>query len=140
MKNGLLALTASLALVGSMSASVNNSTSKRMSNNLEFSHTPSSLSVIAREKEPGDDRGKHKRGLDDPKGHKLAPQVAREKEPGDDRGKHKRGLDDPKGHKFAPEVAREKEPGDDRGHDGRDHHHRGRRNGRGDDGKGHQFA
>ena len=139
MKKELLVLTASLALVGSMSASVNHSTTKHTP---ELSRTSSSLSLVAREKEPGDDRGKHKRrGLDDPKGHKLAPQVAREKEPGDDRGKHgRRGLDDPQGHKFTPEVAREKEPGDDRGNDDGIHHHRGRRNGRGDDNKGHHFA
>jgi hypothetical protein len=114
MKNQLLALTASLALVGSMSASVNNT--KRVSNNMEVSRTSSSLSLIAREKEPKDDRG-------------------------GDREKRRNGLDDPKGHKLAPQVAREKEPGDDRGHDGDgDEHHRGRRGRHGNGGPGPNFA
>jgi hypothetical protein len=115
MKNQLLALTASLVLVGSMSASVNNSTTKRVSNNLEVSRTSSSISLIAREKEPKDDRG--------------------------GRREKRNGLDDPKGHKLAPQVAREKEPGDDRGHDGDgDEHHRGRRGRHGNGGPGLNFA
>ena len=98
MKKELLALTASLALVSSMSASVNNSTTKRLSNNLEFSHSPSTTSLIAREKEPGDDRGRDHKDKDG-KGHKLTQQIAREKEPGDDHGKDRKDNDG-KGHKL----------------------------------------
>ena len=142
MKNELLVLTASLALAGSMAASVNNS-AKRVSNNLQVTETKMANVIFAREKEPGDDRqngkGKGRKGLDDPKPHKVTMEVAREKEPGDDRqngkGKGRKGLDDPKPHKMTVEVAREKEPGDDRGGQNETvHHHRGR--GKGNSGKG----
>ncbi len=158
MKKELLALTASLALVSSMSASVSRTAMNQGSNNLGISRLTATSSLIAREREPGDDRGKHKGGKDDGKGHKVTPQVAREKEPGDDRGKHKGGKDDGKGHKFAQEVAREAQPGDKKGkgQDGTGHKltqevareaepgdDRGRDRGRGrgkDDGKGHKLV
>jgi hypothetical protein len=142
MKKELLVITASLALVGSMAASVNNS-AKRASDNLQISQTKLANVLFAREKEPGDDRqngkGKGRKGADDPQPHKFAPQVAREKEPGDDhqngKGKGRKGLDDPKPHKVTVEVAREKEPGDDRGgQNEKVHHHRGR--GKNNSGKG----
>jgi hypothetical protein len=88
--NKMLVLTASFSLAASMLASatvtVPRTDSTRHSSIASTFHgaTGSSL-LVAREKEPGDDRGK------DGKGHKIA----REKEPGDDRGR------DGKGHKFA---------------------------------------
>jgi hypothetical protein len=92
MKRELLAISASLALATSMSASTHN---------LNAGSAGSKLSQqVAREKQPGDDRGRHKGGKDDPKGHKLTQEIAREKQPGDDRGRDKGGKDDPKGHKL----------------------------------------
>jgi hypothetical protein len=128
MKKELLALTASLALVSSLSASINHTAIN--SNKLGISSSTAASSLIAREAQPGDDRGKHKGGKDDRKGHKFATEIAREQQPGDDRGKHKGGKDDRKGHKFATEIAREAQPGDDRGK------HKGGK----DDRKGHKFA
>ena len=82
MKIELLAITASLALAGLMSASVSHSDARRTSNVAEFSHSSSSLPLMAREKEPGDDRGHdgrehHRRGRrdgrgDDGRGHHFA--------------------------------------------------------------------
>ena len=98
MKKELLVLTATLALVSSLSASVHNSSTTLYARSL------SAISIhsqqIAREVEPGDNRGKDRKGLDDPKGHKFSQQIAREAEPGDNRGKDRKGLDDPKGHKL----------------------------------------
>lgn len=98
MKNELLVFAASLALVSSMSASVNNSNTKRTA---ELSNH-GRLTLIAREGEPDDQR--RGRGKDDKKGHKLTQEMARETEPGDDRGRgHRRGRgrgnDDGTGHK-----------------------------------------
>jgi len=91
MKRELLAISASLALATSMSASTHT---------LNTGSAGSKLAQqVAREKQPGDDRGR-KGGKDDPKGHKLTQHIAREKQPGDDRGRDKGGKDDPKGHKL----------------------------------------
>ena len=91
MKRELLAISASLALATSMSASTHT---------LNTGSAGSKLAQqVAREKQPGDDHGRGKGGKDDPKGHKLTQQIAREKQPGDDRGR-KGGKDDPKGHKL----------------------------------------
>ncbi len=121
MKKELLVIAASLALVSSMNASVKTSTTSLRT----LSQDSSRPSLLAREAQPGDKKGKGQ----DPKGHKLMQQVAREIQPGDQR--RGRGKDDPKGHKVMQQVAREAEPGDDRG--------RGRGRGRGnDDGQGHK--
>ena len=148
MKKELIVLAASLALASSMNASVNHSSTISM--RPVFSST--GLSLMAREKQPGDKKGKgqdgkghklmqqlareaepgdkrHGRGKDDPKGHKVMQQIAREVQPSDQR--HGRGKDDPKGHKLMQQVAREGQPGDDRG--------RGRGRGN-DDGKGHKLV
>lgn len=125
MKNELLVIAASLALVSSMSASVKTSTVSSR----ELSQERSGLMLLAREPQPNDQR--HGRGKDDPKGHKVMQQIAREPQPNDQR--HWRGKDDPKGHKVMQQIAREAEPGDDRG--------RNRGRGRGnDDGKGHKLV
>ena len=96
MKKKLLALTASLALTSSLSATVHNNLSNHYVRSLSDIHSQQ----IAREAQPGDDRGKNRKGLDDPRGHKFSQQIAREAQPGDDRGKNRKGLDDPKGHKL----------------------------------------
>jgi hypothetical protein len=107
MKKELLVLTASLALATSMSAGVNRNTviNNRSDNSGIFrNQNPFSL-LMAREAEPGDDRGRNRGrgGKDDGKGHKVMQNVAREAEPGDDRGRNRRrgGKDDGKGHKVA---------------------------------------
>ena len=97
MKKELLALTASLALVSSLSASVQNHSTTHYARSLSDNSIHSQQ--LAREAEPGDDRGRNRNGLDDPKGHKFAPQIAREAEPGDNRGKDLKDADG-KGHKL----------------------------------------
>ena len=97
MKKELLALTASLALVSSLSASVHNNSTTHYVRSLSDIRIHSQQ--IAREAEPGDNRGKDRKD-NDGKGHKFSQQIAREAQPGDDRGKNRKGLDDPKGHKL----------------------------------------
>ena len=92
MKNELLALAASLALVSSMSASITNHSTKGGSMNLEASRHQCGFSLMAREAQPGDPRGKGQ----DPTGHKFTQDVAREAEPGDKKGKGQDGT----GHKL----------------------------------------
>jgi hypothetical protein len=65
-KKEVLALTASLALGSSLSASVHNNSITR-----SLSHINIHTQQMARQAEPGDNRGKDRKGLDDPKGHKL---------------------------------------------------------------------
>jgi len=135
--NRMIALTAGMALAVSMMASA---TTKAPAAGPLSRSTPSMTSafsvksVLAREQEPGDDRGKDRRKDDkgkDGRGHKFASTIAREQEPKDDKGKHKKG--EGTGHKLVNTIAREQEPGDDHGKDRR-------KDDKGKDGKGHKFA
>ena len=84
----LLKITAQLALAASMTTGAYAKPMTSFSQSDLTLHSSPSLSMLmAREKEPGDDRGK------DGKGHRI--NIAREKEPGDNRGK------DGKGHRLA---------------------------------------
>src|SRR5256885_10254091 len=98
MKKEMLVIVASLALAGSMNASVYNT--GKLNSQREIAVSIVGLTQIAREAEPGDNR--RGRGKDDKKGHKLSQEIAREAEPGDNR--RGRGKDDKKGHKLAPEI------------------------------------
>lgn len=131
----MYALTAGMALAASMMASAT-ATAPISHSSLLSLQAPSRVnSLLTREREPGDDRGKDRRHDDkgkDGKGHKFVGVIAREQQPKDDKGKHKKDIDG-RGHKLAGTVAREKEPGDDRGK-GRRHEDKGK------DGKGHKVA
>ena len=134
----MFALTAGMAIAASTMAGAT-ATAPASSNHLVLKTGTASTLLIAREKEPGDDRGKDRRHDDkgkDGKNHKAFQNIAREREPGDDRGKDRRHDDkgkDGKNHKAFQTIAREREPGDDRGKDRR-HDDKGK------DGKNHKLV
>ena len=92
----MFALTAGMAIAASTMAGATAKAPASTSNQLLLQGSTASGVLIAREKEPGDDRGRDRRHDDkgkDGKNHKAFQTVAREKEPGDDRGKHRRHDD-----------------------------------------------
>jgi hypothetical protein len=107
----MFALTAGMAIAASTMAGATAKAPASTSNQLLLQGSTASGVLIAREKEPGDDRGKHRRHDDkgkDGKNHKAFQTIARDREPGDDRGKDRRHDDkgkDGKGHKLVERVA-----------------------------------
>ena len=107
----MFALTAGMAIAASTMAGATAKAPASTSNQLLLQGSTASGVLIAREKEPGDDRGRDRRHDDkgkDGKNHKAFQTVAREKEPADDRGKDRRHDDkgkDGKGHKLVERVA-----------------------------------
>jgi hypothetical protein len=105
----MFALTAGMAIAASTMASATTKAPTFYSNQLLLQGSTVSSVLIAREKEPGDDRGKDRRHDDkgkDGKNHKAFQTIAREREPGDDRGKDRRHDDKGKdGHKLVERVA-----------------------------------